>query len=172
MLDADDDFSPRHAFIRAVAGQPPRGYERAVLERGELPPEFVEGVRQVESERAQRRATLETARAESGATQGGLFNAVPRLAQGVRVERKPVIAEGEFVWSYVLTSASQPEGTPCSGLVAKMVSLVDGRISVAELLDRLCEGQDETRCAQIQASAIAALEILYVDGAIEELRYS
>ena len=35
ILEADD-LSPRHAFIQAVAGQPPRGYERVVLDRGEM----------------------------------------------------------------------------------------------------------------------------------------
>ena len=39
------DVSPREAFIAAVAGQPPQGYERVVLEkRGEAPSDFVEGV--------------------------------------------------------------------------------------------------------------------------------
>ena len=31
-------LSPRQAFMRAVAGQPPRGYERVVLEQGRRPP--------------------------------------------------------------------------------------------------------------------------------------
>ena len=33
----DDDHESRRSFIRAVAGQAPRGYERAVLDKGHLP---------------------------------------------------------------------------------------------------------------------------------------
>lgn len=166
ILEAGDDDSPRQAFIRAVAGQPPRGYERAVLSQGEIPTEFATSVLQVEAERTQRRANLE---AQADTLGAAFVDTTPHLAQGVSIERKPVLAEGEFVWSYVITTASQPEGTPCSGLVAKLVSLVDGRTSVAGLMAKLCEGLNENLHVQVQSSVAAALQILYVDGAIDEL---
>ena len=46
--ESGETYTPRQDFIRAVAGQPPQGYERAVLAQGEVPGGFVEGVRRVE----------------------------------------------------------------------------------------------------------------------------
>ena len=51
LLGAEEHLSPRHAFIRAVAGQPPRGYERVVLEHGQAPTQFIDSVHAVETER-------------------------------------------------------------------------------------------------------------------------
>ena len=169
LLDGDGQFSPRHSFIRAVAGQPTRGYERAVLEQGRAPAEFLASVGAVESEREQRRARLTAAGIPSAEGDAALYRAVPSLSQGVQVQRKPVLGEGEFVWGYALTTEGQPEGTPCSGLVATMVSLIDGQTSVAQLLARLKDGSDADQAAQIEGSVPAALQILYVDGAVAEL---
>ena len=102
-------------------------------------------------------------------TRTTLYRTVPRLATGVEVQRKPVIAAGEFVWSDVLITTGYPEGILHSRLVAQLVSLVDGHSSVAELLTRLCEGSDETQSAQIATSALTTLQILYVDGTIADL---
>ena len=169
LLDSEGQFSPRHSFIRAVAGQPPRGYERAVLEQGRAPAEFLASVGEVESERAQRRARLAATGIPSAVGDAALYRAVPSLSQGVQVQRKPVLGEGEFLWGYALTSDGQPEGTPCSGLVASMVSLIDGRTSVDQILDRLKDGSDEEQSAQIERGVLSALQILYVDGAVEDL---
>ena len=168
LVDAGDDVSARHAFINAVAGQPPRGYERAVLDRGDAPRGFVAEVKALESSRTERRAHLDSLQVapDSGKT---LRCLVPRLAEGVRVVRKPVLAEGEFVWGYVLLTQGHPEGTPCSPLVANVVSLIDGRRSVADLLSGLRSGVSEGDVAQAERSALATLGILYVDGAIAEL---
>ena len=43
-------------------------------------------------------------------TQEALLAAVPRLAAGAVLERKPVVAEGEFVWGHVLTTPDRAEG--------------------------------------------------------------
>jgi flavin-dependent dehydrogenase len=170
LLGAAEHLSPRHAFIHAVAGQPPRGYERVVLEHGQAPTPFVESVHAVEAERAARRARfMAAARSHPDIVRTPLYSAVPRLAPGIEVQRKPVIAAGEFIWGDVLITAGYPEGMPCSRLVAQLVSLIDGHSSVAELLLRLCEGSEETQGAQIATSALTALQILYVDGTIAEL---
>src|SRR5262245_40222366 len=170
LLGVEEHLSPRHAFIRAVAGQPPRGYERVVLEHGQAPTQFVDSVQTVEAERAARRAQLEAVvRSHSDITRTALYQAVPKLAVGVEVQRKPVLAAGEFVWGDVLITAGYPEGVPCSRLVAQLVSRIDGHSSVAALLARLCEGRDETQGAQIATSALTALQILYVDGTIADL---
>ncbi len=52
----DDSLTPREAFVRATAGQSVKGYERVVLERGELPPDFLDAVRALEKAHARSRA--------------------------------------------------------------------------------------------------------------------
>jgi hypothetical protein len=169
LLGGDGHLSPRQAFIHAVAGQPPRGYERVVLERGEAPAAFVQSVRLVESERAARRAQLAAVLAHPDVRQTPLYRAVPRLAAGVKVKRTPVLAEGEFVWGYALTTAGYPEGTPCSRLVAQLVSRIDGRTPIVDLLNTLVTGQGASERVSIERSALAAVQILYVDSTIADL---
>ncbi len=161
------EFSPRQSFIQAVAGQPPRGYERAVLARGEAPAGFVSSVRAVETERARRAQWLTALGADPQRNQ--LLSAAPRLAEGVRVAQKPVLAQGEFVWGYTLSAVSQPEGAPCSELVAALVSLIDGQTPVSALLARLGQGLPQPSRTQLEAAVTRTIEILYVDGTIARL---
>ena len=170
LLNGEDMFSPRHSFIQAVAGQPPRGYERAVLEKGEPPEDFVTSVREVESQRVARRVRWEEAMADARAGDARLLAAAPRLADGVGVQRKAVLGEGEFVWGTVLTTVSQPEGTPASGLVARLVSMIDGNASVGELLANVRAQGHADQAAMLDRSVLATLQILYVDGTIESIR--
>ena len=130
-------LSPRQAFLHAVAGQPPRSYERVVLEQGEAPAEFVHSVRSMEAERVARRAQLATILNQTDIQRTTLYRLLPRLDSGVKVERQPILAEGEFVWGYVLRTAGYPEGIPCSGLVARLASLIDGNTSVGALVAKL-----------------------------------
>jgi hypothetical protein len=130
----------------------------------------VESVQTVEAERAERRARLAAViHSHTDITRTPLYHAVPRLASGVQVQRKPVIAAGEFVWGDVLITAGYPEGVPCSRLIAEMASRIDGRRSVADLLTALCQDSDATRNAQIATHVLTALQILYVDGTIADL---
>ena len=163
--DARETFSPRQAFIKAVAGQPPRGYERAVLERGQAPTGFSDSVREVELDRAQRRSKLEALDRD----RESLYASVPRLSPGAAVERKPVLSQGEFVWGQVITGPGQPTGTPGSPLVALLVSLIDGETTVAGILEAMCRDRAPDQAAQITENTLSALKILYVDGAIDEL---
>jgi len=162
-----DEYSPRHSFIQAVAGQPPRGYERVVLDRGQAPEEFIESVRAVESERLYRTQWLSALAADTQRNQ--ILNAVPRLADGVAVQRKPVLAEGEFVPGQVLNTVSQPEGTPCSPLVAAVISEIDGQKSVADIVDGLGQHLDQAGHAQLEEAVSRTVEILYVDGTVAGL---
>ena len=166
-ITGEEQFSPRHSFIQAVAGQPPRGYERAVLDRGEAPAEFIASVRAVEGERAERVQRINGLRSDPQRNQ--LLNAVPRLTEGVRAARKPVLGEGEFVWGYSLSAVSQPEGMPCSELVAALVSITDGQTAVSSLVDRLGQGLAQPARAQLEAAVTQTVEILYVDGTIGQL---
>ena len=159
-----DEYSPRHSFIQAVAGQPPRGYERVVLDRGQAPEEFIESVRTVETERLARTQWLAALAADPQRNQ--ILNAVPRLAEGVQVQRKPVLAEGEFVPGQVLNTVSQPEGTPCSPLVAAVIGVIDGQKSVADIVDGMGQHLDQAAHAQLEEAVSRTIEILYVDGAV------
>jgi flavin-dependent dehydrogenase len=163
---ADESLSPRQAFVQAVAGQPPQGYERVVLERGEAPAGFVEGVRAVERARAAR-GTHAAALLNGGEA---LARIVPVLAEDARLERKPVLGEGEFVWGIVLSTPARPEGTPLSGLVARVVARIDGRCTVAELLESIAAELPPQQVAHALSSVLTAVRILYTDGAIVELR--
>ena len=87
-----EEYSPRQSFIQAVAGQPPRGYERAVLERGDAPGQFISSVRTVESDRAERAHRMSALRSDTQRNQ--LLWAVPRLADGVTVSRRPGTGSG------------------------------------------------------------------------------
>jgi flavin-dependent dehydrogenase len=165
-----DHLSPREAFLHAVAGQPPRSYERVVLEHGEAPAEFVHSVRSMESERMARRARLATVVHEADTQHTKLDRMVPRLDAGVRVERQPVLAEGEFVWGYVLRTPGYPEGIPCSSLVARLVSGIDGDTSVGALVAGMGDGREASKRAVIERHILATLQILYVDGTIADFR--
>ncbi|MAF39427.1 MAG: tryptophan halogenase [Chloroflexi bacterium] len=160
-------YSPRQSFIQAVAGQPPRGYERVVLDRGQAPEEFVKSVRAVESARQSRTQWL--AALASDPQRNQILNAVPRLAEGIQVQRKPVLAEGEFVEGYVLNTVSQPEGTPCSPLVAAVIEEIDGQKSVSDIVDGMGAHLDQAGHAQLEEAVSRTIEILYVDGTVARL---
>ena len=170
LLEDNSGDSPRQAFIRAVAGQAPRGYERAVLERGELPPEFVQGLEEVETARTARQARFQETLAGADADPNRLQSWAPRLSEGARLERKPLLGDGEFQWGYVLITPERPQGIPCGDLVAAMLSLVDGRATAAEILGRLTAGVEQDQAGEIVGNVLAALRILYVEGAIDEWR--
>ena len=164
-----DNLSPRNSFIRAVAGQPARGYERMVLERGNAPASFAAAVRAVESDRAARQARIAQWLTAPEDAAPPIYRRTPRLHPGVRVERKPVAGDGEFQWGYALITESHPEGLPCSDLVAALVARLDGQTPVAALLQQLTTGLEPSQQQQLTANILTTLQILYVDGTVAEL---
>ena len=170
ILHSGDDASPREAFIAAVAGQPPQGYERVVLERGEAPSDFVDGIAEVESERSRRDAEMSGLIDSVWPQRSPMLDAVPSLADGVSLARKPIVGEGQFEWGAVISSRSRPQGAPISMLVAALASRIDGQRSVRELLDDLFDGVAEDRQTQLTPGLLTALRVLYVDGIIEHWR--
>ena len=159
ILGQPEDEEARTSFIRAVAGQSARGYERAVLERGALPEEFISSVQALESERQDK------ARDFSAET---VLEDVPVLARASAVDRRPIFAEGRFQWSDVLISPQRPEGVAVSPLVAAVISEVDGSRSVREIVEgisaRASEQVDNDTVAQ---AVLSTLKILTVDGLVE-----
>ena len=166
ITQTSSDVSPREAFIAAVAGQPPQGYERVVLERGEAPPDFVEGVTAVETERAQRDAEMSALIDAAWPSRSPMLEAVPVLASGVTLARKPVIGDGRFEWGAVISSTSRPQGAPISMLVAALATRIDGQRPVRALLADLFDGVPEQQRAQLLPGLLTALRVLYVDGMI------
>ncbi len=165
-LTGGDAATPaRLAFVRAVAGQPPAGYERAVLAQGDLPRSFAEAVSAVERARVGRAAAFD--RRFAGERRDRLLTAAPVLAGGVRLERKPVAGEGEFVWGQVIVTPARPEGVPASDLVALAVARIDGRRTVAELFERLGDHVPADVIARLRPRIVEALRLLHVEGAIE-----
>ena len=170
LLRAEKDFSPRRAFIQAVAGQPPRGYERAVLERGQLPADFIPEIEGIHGERTRRSAEAAAALSGRGTAGPAIYQLVPILSQGVNVERKPVLGDGEFQWGYVLTTPDGPEGTECSPLVAALISEMKEGAPVAALLENLQRQFSSITPEKLEKDLLATISILYTDGAIDQLK--
>ena len=162
-------LSPRQSFIRAVAGQPPRGYERMALERGQPPESFAAAVRAVETERAARQARMTEWLTAPSDTPPSIYQRTPRLHPEARIVRQPVVGDGEFQWGYALLTASHPEGLPCSDLVAAIIARLDGQTPVSSLLAQLAAGLEESQRPQLAANILTALQILYVDGTVVDM---
>ena len=173
ILEGDDGdesgLSPRASFIKAVAGQPPQGYERMVLERGAAPTKFADSVRAVEEDRANRQAQIERFLESRGGQPPAILASTPRLRAGVRVERKPVAGDGAFEWGYVLVTEGHPEGLPCSNLVARLANVLDGKSTVADVLNAMAAEVKPSQQQQLLSGVLSTLQILYVDGTIAEL---
>ena len=154
----DDDHESRRSFIRAVAGQAPRGYERAVLDKGHLSTDLTDAIHQIESGR------LDRSRAFNHIP---LHNAIPKLAEGVRLERGLTFADDQFQWSPLLITPDRPEGAPISQLVATLVSCIDGRRTVSQILHQLTTGiQSAGQREAVEEAMMSAVRILYTDGAV------
>lgn len=160
--ESGDGYTPRQDFIRAVAGQPPQGYERAVLAQGELPRGFVEGIQRAEDELAWREARI-------AAGGDALLRAVPRLSRDARIVSRPVLGADEFEWGWVLTSSARPEGVPCSQLVADLLRRIDGRRSVDQLVRSIGASYGPAARPKIKENVLFAVRTLYVEGAIDDL---
>ncbi len=164
LTGGDAETPARLAFVRAVAGQPPAGYERAVLAHGETPRGFSEAVGAVERRRRERAAAFD---ARYGGAPDALAAAVPVRAADARVERRPVVGEGEYVWSETVVTAERPEGAPVSDLVARVVAGVDGRRTVAALHAELAARVPPESRERLGAHVAETLRLLHVEGVVE-----
>ena len=164
LTGGDGETPARLAFVRAVAGQPPAGYERAVLAHGETPRGFSEAVGAVERRRRERAAAYD---ARFGGAPDALAAAVPVRAADARIERRPVVGEGEYVWSETVVTPDRPEGAPVSDLVARVVAGVDGRRTVAALRAELAARVAPQSRERLGAHVAETLRLLHVEGVIE-----
>ena len=161
---ADESTPARLAFVRAVAGQPPVGYERAVLAHGEAPRSFPAAVRAVARSRGERAAAFDE---RFGEGLPRLLSVIPSLVPQARLERKPVVGEGEFAWGQVIATPERAEGAPVSDLVALVVAQIDGRRTIGDLFDRLADRLSPEALDQLRPGIVQALRLLYVEGVIE-----
>lgn len=162
LLNAEDSGTPRESFLRAVAGQPPRGYERVVLDKGMVPRDFAEALMAIESDRAKRAAWSK----EHFARPADLAGTVPSLVSGAVIEKRPVLGDGEFEWGFVVATVARPDGVPLSNAAARLVSLIDGERTVGEVVTKLVEGLEVEDARRLGQAAFNVMQILYVDGVI------
>ncbi|MDH5291795.1 MAG: tryptophan 7-halogenase [Acidimicrobiia bacterium] len=155
------EHAARLEFIRAVAGQPPQGYERVVLDRGQLPEEVAHLLDAAAAE-------LRGRRDEVARLGPALLNAVPHLAPGAAVERRPVLDRGRFEWGTVLVSDHRREAVPVGRVVTALVGAIDGNRTVSGVVAQIGAslGLDHERLEALAPSLRAALETLYADGVI------
>jgi flavin-dependent dehydrogenase len=159
-----EEYSPRHAFIRAVAGQPPVAYERAVLDHGVAPEAFTTSVSDLEAGRTERMAELR----ELGEA---LIEATPELDARIVAERRPVLGQGSFEWGHAIVSPAHPEGVPCSQLVAELVRRIDGERSLHEIAASMVSELGATVGPALDGALASAAGILYIDGTIANLAW-
>ena len=129
----DGDATPREAFVRVVSGQPPQGYERAVIERGELPAEIDAEVRRRDERAERRRRATEAIMAESGA----LFRAVPSLPAHVKLEQRRALAGANFQQAFQLVVNAgdrRSEPYPITAVMAACVGQMNGRTLLGEII--------------------------------------
>ncbi|MCY3568987.1 MAG: NAD(P)/FAD-dependent oxidoreductase, partial [Chloroflexi bacterium] len=129
----DGDTTPREAFVRVVSGQPPQGYERAVIEHGELPMEIESEVRLRDERAERRRRATEAITSEPGA----LFRAVPTMPAHVRLEQRRALAGANFQQAFQLVVRSggqSSEPYPVTAVMAACIGQMDGRASLGEIV--------------------------------------
>ena len=163
ILDQNGTSTGREAFIKAVSGQSVRGYERAVLEKGELPQSFRYALESQQNLRHSRQREL-------GMYFNNWENLVPYLHEDTYVARKPVLSAGRFEWGLVLHSPERKEGTDCSSFVALLLDLIDGEATMCLISERLRDKVDSPNKIVINEYLKKTVEILYVEGAISRLR--
>ena len=155
LLDDDPLLTPRQSFIQLVAGQPARGYERAVLSQGLLPAAFGASVTAVESERQRRR--------KRGLPTGARL----RLADEVRLQRQPVLADDRFVWGVGWLLTRTRRGFHAASWCRTCLAGLDGEDTARRRLPSCARGWSRDGGGGGE-SRMQALELLYVDGAITD----
>lgn len=170
---ADDDWegTPRQAFLNLVAGHPPEGYERAVIERGAPPPALVEQAASLGRERQRRGEALQSmlrGSMEGGSRDGRLPQwLVPRLTEGVRLRADMAVVDGEFQPAALLVTPREPAGEHVIPPVAQLIALIDGRRDLRGIVRSMRAPLSPQHYAELERSVHAKLQQFYVDGVVE-----
>ena len=145
-ITAEDERSPREAFVRAVSGQTAAGYERSVLSRAELPASFETALAEM-----QRRPSVAS----------NIANETPRLAPGLHLVRTAVLGEHRFEWGYAVRGKDRDD-LPVSALVAHLASNADGQRTIAQIATHIAAEHDRPT-AEVQPIAERAARLLIED---------
>ena len=167
-----DDVSPREAFIAAVAGQPPQGNERVVLEKGEAPPDFVEGVAAVESARARRDQEMARLIDSAWANRSPMLDSVPTLANGVELaaSRSSATDSSSGAPSSHRPRAHMERQSQCSSRPWPQESTAPAPSEPCSTISY--QGVEEQQRIQLLPGLLTALRVLYVDGMISHCERS
>lgn len=126
--------SPREAFVKIVGGQPPHGYERAVIERGELPAEIADEVRRRDRRIEQRQSAAQSLIAEPGA----LLRVRPSLPRHVRLQQQRTLSGTGYrqVFKLVVQGGGQSfaDGYPVTAVMAACLAKMNGRTTVGDII--------------------------------------
>lgn len=157
LVAGEERFTPRQAFVHAVSGQAPQGYERSVLAKGALPGEFASSLQATERERASRKRFVDS-RADPLAL-------IPEMSPGVSLEQTAVLSNGTFDWGLALRIQGRDD-VPCSDIVGALCKNADGSRSIGEIASTLATqyGADES---ELEAVLMQATTILYLDELLE-----
>lgn len=166
IIGDDDRYTPRESFIRTVAGQPPQGYERAVLEHGEAPVAFRESVDEARAFTIERRAQFEALARPDAGGRPGVLGATPRIEADVSLVRQPVLAGSEFVWGNVIIAPHDPDGTPVIEPIARVFGMIDGKTSVGDIIRRMSATVPKEGRANTEQSIVATMADFFVQGVI------
>jgi halogenation protein CepH len=161
--DAGGD-SARQSFIRAVAGRPPRGYERVVIERGEMPTDLVREIRAAEAGETARRDWFDRRLADEGRER--LLASAPVMAGGARLQKQPEIVDGEFAWGFALSRGGEMLGRPLDAFTARAASLMDGHRSLLVIADAVAPVFGAPR-SSVEEAVIRAVRALFIAGDVE-----
>jgi len=131
--DEADGATPREAFVRVVSGQPPHGYERAVIERGALPAEIASEVGRRDQEAERRRQATAALTAEPGR----LLRAIPSLPSHVKLEPRSRLEGASYQNAYQLVverSGRRSDPYPVTAVMAVCIELMNGSRTLAEII--------------------------------------
>ena len=162
MLGDGRSYSPRSAFIKAVSGQPAKGYERAALQRGILPDDFVSAIDNQADAQSEKKRELDRIGER-------IIDHIPVIHPETKLEKRPVLGEGEFEWATVLTTVDREESIPCSTMVQLVVKGSDGKRTVRQILQAISKFYGDLEYKQLVSPGIDTVRILYMDGAILRL---
>ena len=166
LLGVDTSYDSRKSFINAVAGQAPRGYERAVMERGQLSEELLNEINEVSEIRSSRKSQADSLLSGINIASPDISQLTPILIDGTKIEVKPVLGDGEFQWGYVLISPDRPEGAECSRLVSELVSLMLTKSSLASIWNNIQTKFEHIDPKRLERDILNTISILYTDGTI------
>ena len=163
-------YSPRHAFIRAVAGQPPHGYERAVLTKGAMPSSFVASVKEVEDSRKERMEYLSQFKLAETNELSDFWEKIPVLNNKVEIVNKYILGTGKFVESTCILTESNPEGIPCSTFVKEIIDHINGTSNVRSISNYILSKQPTGNKSSLLQNIYNTICILYADEIIIQLK--